>query len=253
MKLRVLIVDDEPVALHRLRRFLEKEPNLEVVAECGDGASALTALEELQVDVVFLDVQMPNMSGLDVVRTLGPERMPILVFVTAFDEFAVQAFEAEALDYLLKPFGEDRVRKAVARARACVAGIERRAFQRRLTGWVATASNHEPHRILVKQKDRLIVVNPHEIDWVEAEGDYVRLHVGPEAHFIRSTLAQMEEKLAPEGFVRIHRSRLVNFDRIKELRPIFQGESVVVLKSGTRLNASQGCLKQLQDRFDSIV
>jgi two-component system LytT family response regulator len=253
MKLRVLIVDDEPVARHRLRRFLEQEPNLEVVAECGDGATALEAIQTHPLDVVFLDVQMPNMNGLDVVRTIGPERMPVLVFVTAFDRFAVQAFEAQALDYLLKPFGEDRVRIAVARARGFLQGSERRAYQRRLSGWVAGAGNHESYRILVKQKDRLVVVKPGEIDWVEAEGDYVRLHAGPETHFVRSTLAQMEDKLAPEGFVRIHRSRLVNFDRIKEIRPVFQGESVVVLKSGIRLNASQGCLKQLQERFDSIV
>src|SRR5262245_16194132 len=175
MKLRVLIVDDEPVARQRLRRLLEKEPDLEVVAECEDGQSAIAAILEHELHVVFLDVQMPSMSGLDVVRTIGVERMPALVFVTAFDRFAVQAFEAQALDYLLKPFGEDGVRKAVARARGFLNVAERPAFQGRLSGWVASAARAESHRILVKQKDRLVVVNPNEIDWIEADGDYVRL------------------------------------------------------------------------------
>ena len=253
MKLRVLIVDDEPVARLRLRRFLEQEPDVAVVAESSDGASAVAAIRGNDLDVVFLDVQMPTMNGLEVVRAIGVERMPVLIFVTAFDKFALQAFDAQALDYLLKPFGEDRVRKALARARGYLDVNERRAFQRRLSGWIDNATNQDSHRILVKQKDRFVVVKPAEIDWVEAEGDYVRLHVGQVAHFVRCTLAHMEQRLAPEGFVRIHRSRLVNFDRIKELRPLFQGESVVVLKTGARLNASQGCLKSLQDRFDSIV
>jgi two-component system LytT family response regulator len=253
MKLRTLIVDDEPIARHRLRRFLEKEPDVAVIDECADGMSAVATLQARELDVVFLDVQMPNMSGLEVVRTIGAERMPVLIFVTAFDRFALQAFESQALDYLLKPFGEDRVRRALDRARKFLDGSERQAFQDRLSGWLASMPNREAQRILVKDKDRVIVLKPNEIDWVEAEGDYVRLHVGQEAHFVRSTMAHMQEKLSPEGFVRIHRSRLVNVDRIKELRPLFQGESVVVLKNGVRLNASQGCLKHLQARFDSGV
>jgi two-component system LytT family response regulator len=253
MKLRTLIVDDEPVARHRLRRFLEKVPDVAVIAECADGASAVVALQTHDLDVVFLDVQMPNMSGLEVTRTIGPERMPVLIFVTAFDRFALQAFEAQALDYLLKPFGEDRVRRALDRARKFLEGSEREAFRDRLKGWLASMPGQEPHSILVKERDRMIMLKPSEIDWVEAEGDYVRLHVGPEAYFIRSTMAHMQEKLASDGFVRIHRSRLVNFDRIKEFRPLFQGESVVVLKSGVRLNASHGCLKHLQARFESTA
>jgi two-component system LytT family response regulator len=251
MKLRTLIVDDEPVARHRLRRFLERVPDVAVIGECADGASAVSALQTHELDVVFLDVQMPNMSGLEVARTIGAEAMPVLIFVTAFDRFALQAFDAQALDYLLKPFGEDRVRRALERARKFLEGSERQAFRDRLKGWLDSMPRQEPHRILVKDRDRVIVLKPGEIDWVEADGDYVRLHVGQEAHFIRSTMTNMQEKLAPEGFIRIHRSRLVNFDRIKEFRPLFEGESVVVLKNGVRLNASQSCLKDLQTRFDS--
>jgi two-component system LytT family response regulator len=175
--------------------------------------------------------------------------MPPVIFVTAFDRFALQAFEAQALDYLLKPFGEERVRKALARVRTFLEGSARHDFQQRLTELLAATGNHKANCLLVKDKDRLLVLRPNEVDWVEADGDYVRLHAGPEAYFIRSTMTHMEERLASEGFVRIHRSRLVNLDRIKELRPLFQGESVVVLKSGARLNASHGCLKELQDRL----
>jgi two-component system LytT family response regulator len=253
MQLRVLIVDDEPVARHRLKRFLNKTADVTVVAECDDGASATAAIQEHDLDLVFLDVQMPKMSGLDVVRTIGSERMPAVIFVTAFDRFALQAFEAQALDYLLKPFGEERVRKALARARTFLSGSGKRILQDQLTALLSATETHKANCLLVKDKDRVLVLRPHEIDWVEADGDYVRLHVGQEAHFIRSTMTHMEERLASEGFVRIHRSRLVNLDRIKELRPLFQGDSIVVLKSGARLNASHGCLKHLQDRFDSAV
>jgi two-component system LytT family response regulator len=249
MQLRVLIVDDEPMARHRLRRFLQKAPEVTVVAECDDGACAVAAIQEHVLDVVFLDVQMPKLNGLDVVRTIGAEKMPAVIFVTAFDRFALQAFEAEALDYLLKPFGEERVRKALARVRTFLNGSARGDFQERLAGLLTATGNNKSNCLFVRDKDRVLVLKPSEIDWVEADGDYVRLHVGQEAHFIRSTMTHMEERLASEGFVRIHRSRLVNLDRIKELRPLFQGESVVVLKNGARLNASHGCLKELQNRF----
>jgi two-component system LytT family response regulator len=251
MQLRVLIADDEPMARHRLKRFLLKAADVTVVSECGDGASAVAAIREHDPDVVFLDVQMPKLNGFEVVRTIGAEQMPAVIFVTAFDRFAMQAFDAQALDYLLKPFGEERVRKALARLRTFLNGSTRREFQGRLTGLLTATGNNKANCLLVREKDRVLVLRPNEIDWVEADGDYVRLHVGQEAHFIRSTMTHMEERLASEGFVRIHRSRLVNLDRIKELRPVFQGESVVILKTGARLNASQGCLKELQDRFNA--
>ena len=249
MKLSVLVVDDEPVARHRLNRLLLKAGDVTVVGECEDGASAILAIQQQHPDVVFLDVQMPNVNGFEVVRAVGAERMPALIFVTAFDRFALQAFDAQAVDYLLKPFGEERVRRAVARARAFLEGNERRAFQERLAALLAKTTDSQAHCLLVKQGERLVPLKPREIDWVEAEGDYVRLHVGPEAYFVRSTMTQIEKRLTSEGFVRIHRSRLVNFDRIKELRPLSQAESVVVLKTGARLAASQSGLKNLQSRF----
>jgi two-component system, LytTR family, response regulator len=253
MTLRALIVDDEPIARQRLKRFLHEAADVTLVGECADGVSAVAAIQKHELDLVFLDVQMPHMNGFEVVRAIGAEHMPASIFVTAFDQFALQAFEAQALDYLLKPFGDDRVRKALARARTFLDGAEHRAFQGRLTGLLATAADDPRRCILVKVGDRVVILRPSEIDWVEAEGDYVRLHVGQDSHFVRSTLAHMEAKLATEGFVRIHRSRLVNFQRVKELRPFFQGESVVVLKTGARLPASQSCLKNLQARFGSLL
>ena len=252
MQLRALIIDDEPVARERLRRLLNKAGDVTVVAECADGMSAVSAIASHEPDIVFLDVQMPEMSGFEVVRAVGAERMPAVIFVTAFDRFALEAFEAQALDYLLKPFGEDRVRKALARARTFLSGTGKLTRQNQLAGLLGAPGNQQANCLLVKDGNRVLLVRPQEIDWVESDGDYVRLHVGSESHFIRSTMTQMEERLSGKGFVRIHRSRLVNVDRIKELRPLMQGESVVVLKSGERLNASHSCLKQFQDRFDAV-
>jgi two-component system LytT family response regulator len=252
MKLRALIVDDEAMACHRLKRFLQAAPGVEVIAECREGAAAVTMIQQRKPDLVFLDVQMPKMSGFEVLRAVGAERMPAVIFVTAFDRFALQAFEAQALDYLLKPFGEERVHKALERARTFLAGGARNAFQEQLAGLLdATTGNRQGACLLVRNGDRVVVLRPRDIEWIEADGDYVHLHAGTESHMLRSTLADIEQRLKPEGFVRIHRSRLVNFDRVKEFRAVFQGESIVVLKSGARLNASQSCLRELQERLST--
>src|SRR5258706_5094636 len=196
MQLRVLIVDDEPVARHRLKRLLRKVGDVTIVAECADGDSAAAAIQEHDLDLVFLDVQMPKMSGFDLVRTIGAERMPAIIFVTAFDRFAMQAFEAQALDYLLKPFGEERVRKTLKRARTFLEGGANQAFQEQLNGLLrATAGSQQASCLLVKGNERVLVLQPSEIDWVESEGDYVRLHAGQESHLHRSTLAEMEQRL----------------------------------------------------------
>jgi two-component system LytT family response regulator len=251
MPLRVLIADDEPLARQRLKRLLRKVGEVTVVAECADGDAAVAALREHEIDLVFLDVQMPKLNGFEVVRTIGAEQMPAVIFVTAFDRFALQAFEAQALDYLLKPFGEERVRQALKRARAFLDGEARRDFQEQLAGLLkASTATPQTSCLLVKGTERLIVLQPGEIDWIEADGDYVQLHVGSESHLHRCTLTEMEQRLKADGFVRIHRSRLVNLSRVKEFRPLFRGESVVVLRNGTQLNASQTCFKQLQDRLD---
>lgn len=221
MKLSVMIVDDEPTARRRLKRFLLAEPDVEVAAECSTGAAAVATLRERTVDAVFLDVQMPEMNGFDVLRVVGTDRLPLIVFVTAFDEFALQAFEAHAIDYLLKPFGEDRVRRALDRVRAFRAGRSEIGAQSGQLNELlqATSKEHRLSCLLVKRDDRVLVLQPPDIDWIEAVGDYVKLHVGAESHLTRATLAEMQQRLARDGFVRIHRSRLVNLERVRELRP----------------------------------
>jgi len=249
MKLRTITVDDERVALRRLARLLARSEAVEIVAECADGPSAVAAVRQHQPDVLFLDVQMPGMTGFEVLRALKGSRMPVVIFVTAYDEFALQAFEARALDYLLKPFGEARVAQALDRARSCIRGdTARDEHAARLAELLAAARRKPPQaRLLVKRDDRVLVLQPEEIDWVESDGDYVRIHTGNDTHFTRMKLAEIERRLAPEGFVRIHRCRIVNLARVKEFRPLSRGASVVVMKSGARLDASYAHLKEMQD------
>jgi two-component system LytT family response regulator len=250
MTIRTLIVDDEPLARQRLNRFLQAASDIEVLTECGDGNAAVAAIEEHTPDLVFLDVQMPNMSGFDVLNAVGVERMPIVIFVTAFDTFALQAFEAQAVDYLLKPFGSERVEKSLERARTFLEGGAKRTFQEHLAGLLrVTDTSRDTACLLVRNGDRVLVLGPAEIDWVEAYGDYVRLHVGSQAHLLRSTLTEIEQRLKPEGFARIHRSRLVSLDRIREFITVSPTELLVVLKDGVQLNASPTYLKDLQRRL----
>lgn len=254
MSLRVLIVDDEPLARQRLRRLLRCEAGIDVLAECGDGSAALLAIEEHQPDLIFLDVQMPEMSGFEVLAAVAPPaRMPAVIFVTAYDRFALQAFEAQAVDYLLKPFGEERVRQALERVRRFLAGQTQQLLQDQITGLLrATAATRGSPCVLVRQRGRVLVLRPAEIDWIEAYGDYVRLHVGQQEHLLRATLTDMEQRLGSHGFVRIHRSRVVNWDRVRELIVEGEGDCAVVLKDGARLNASHTCLKELQQRLEVI-
>ena len=248
MKLRTITVDDERVALRRLGRLLARSDDVEIVAECSDGPAAVAAVRQHQPDVLFLDVQMPGMTGFEVLRALKGSRLPVVIFVTAYDEFALQAFEARALDYLLKPFGEARVEQALERARTSIRGDTARSeHTARLAELLAAARRRTPQAcLLVKRDDRVLVLQPEEIDWVESDGDYVRIHAGSDTHFTRMKLAEIERRLAPEGFVRIHRCRIVNLARVKEFRPLSHGASVVVMKSGARLDASYAHLKEMQ-------
>jgi len=249
LKLRTITVDDEPVALRRITRLLARADDVEIIATCKDGPSAVKAVREHHPDVLFLDVQMPGMSGFEVLEALQDVTMPIVIFVTAYDEFALRAFDARALDYVVKPFGEARVEQALERARICVRGdAARNEHLARLAELLGPGRRRsDPSGLLVKRDDRVIVLQPGEIDWIESDGDYVRIHAANETHFTRMKLAELERRLMPEGFVRIHRSRLVNFSRVKEFRPVSRGPSVVVMKSGVKLDASYACLKQVQE------
>ena len=251
MTLSVLIVDDEPLARQRLQRMLRGEPGLRLLQPCADGHAAVAAIHEHHPDLLFLDVQMPGMNGFEVLAAVGPKNMPVVIFVTAHDRFALQAFEAEALDYLLKPFGAERVQKALARARDFLAGGTRRELEQQYASLLRVTGARDDTCVLVKKRERVIVLRPEEIDFIEAYGDYVRLRVGQESHLLRGTLGDMERRLKGSGFVRIHRSRLVNWQRVREFTADREHDPVVVLRSGMRLDASPAYLRQLQQRLES--
>ena len=260
MKIRTLIVDDEPLARRRVRQLAAEEPDLDFIGECGDGAEALEAIAKHAPDLVFLDVNMPGLDGIGVAGKLPRERAPIIIFTTAYDQHAVRAFEARALDYLLKPLTAERFRAAVGRAREHLE--QRRAGEaaRGLLDLLAARQGGAAHsssassapsatsgaadvyltRLTIKTDDRLVVLRTEDIDSIEAAGNYVSVHAGKESHILRDTLANLESQLSPEKFLRISRATIVNLDRVKELQPGFKGEHVVVLRDGRKLAMTRG-------------
>jgi two-component system LytT family response regulator len=248
---RVVIADDEPLARERLRTLLAGEDWLEVIAECQNGLDAAECILQRQPDLVFLDVQMPGATGFDVIEAVGPERMPLVVFVTAFDKYALRAFDVHALDYLLKPFDRERFQQALRRARQ---QLERRSpadLERRLLELVQDlrGPSQRLERFVIKSGGRVFFIRADEIDWIEAAGNYVKLHAGADAHLFRETMNAIEARLDPDVFYRIHRSHIINIERVKELQPWFNGEYVVILKNGTRLTLSRGYREKLQERI----
>ncbi len=241
MKIRALIVDDEPPARELIATLLREEPDVEVVGECANGRSALTAIERLSPDLVFLDVQMPGLDGFGVLAELPMERWPLIVFVTAYDKHAVRAFEVHALDYLLKPFEYDRLRHAVKRARAELQQSDDTLRQTRLLALLEDIQQRSENwdRLAVRDSRRVAFFKPEEIDWIEADGNYLRLHVGGKSHLLRQTMNTAEARLASKKFLRITRSTLVNLERVKEWQPLFHGDSLLTLTDGTRLTVSR--------------
>lgn len=250
MILRVLIVDDEPPARRKIRRFLDKESDVEVVGEAGNGERALRAIRELEPDLVFLDIQMQHLDGFDVVDQINLDTPPVFIFITAYDQYAVRAFEAAALDYLLKPFVEERFYMALDRARARLQTRHLTTYSNQLLALLQDRQPAPPPssvppkpreygRLVLKTGSRLVFLDASEIDWVEAQGVYVQLHVGAKTHLLRESLTNVEHRLDPQQFIRIHRSTLVNLDRIKEIIPHLNGGSIVVLDDGRRLKMSR--------------
>jgi two-component system LytT family response regulator len=242
MTIRAVIVDDEPLARERIRSLVGQEPDVEVVGEAGDGRAAVELIRREKPDLVFLDVQMPGLDGFGVLQALEGAVPPAVVFVTAYDQYALQAFDVHALDYLLKPFNSRRFKKAMQRARTELARDSAPEVHERLLSLLEglRADRRAPERIVLKSAGRVSFLKVDEVDWVEAEGNYVRLHVGPTSHLLRETMKNIEGRLDPDRFIRIHRSTIVNTDRIKELHPLFHGEYAVILRDGTRLTASRG-------------
>ncbi|HEX5724930.1 MAG TPA: LytTR family DNA-binding domain-containing protein [Longimicrobiaceae bacterium] len=261
MSVRVVVVDDEPLARRRVLRLLREEGDgVEVAAVCSNGVEAVEAIRATRPDLVFLDVQMPEMDGFGVLEALGPD-IPGVIFVTAYDQYALRAFEVHALDYLLKPFDVERFRRAFERGRTQLQrrasgqqrivalleqlAAERRELERRLPG------AREPQHlewVMVKVRGRLELVKTAELDWIEAEGNYVRLHAGKGSYLIREKISTLEERLDPEAFVRVHRSTIVNLNRVRELRPLPSGDYTVTLTDGTELKLSRGYRHRLAER-----
>ena len=263
MALKVLVVDDDKYARASLRTFLSAEPDVEVVAECLNGREALEVLAgDGEVDVVFLDVDMPEMDGFGLLEALGGARVPAVVFVTAHEHYAIRAFEVHAQDYLVKPYTRERFRQALARARAeaeergeqsrgerMQAMLEElREEQRGLERLLAGGTPYL-ERMMVKTPQKVLLLPVEEIDWVEAEGNYVRLHAGKESYLVRWKIGALEARLDPRRFARIHRSHVVNLDRVKELRPWFAGDFIVALKDGTELKLSRSYRTALEERL----
>jgi two-component system LytT family response regulator len=250
-KIKALIVDDEPLARERLASLLSAEPDIEIVGQCRDGEEAVMAIEDHSPNLVFLDVQMPQKNGFEVIEAVGTDKMPLVIFVTAYDQHALRAFQVRALDYLLKPFDRERFSAALQRARTQIERDETGDLGRRLMALVKDLRKDQPRaeRLVVKSGGRLFFLRADEIDWVEAAGNYVRLHVGTTAHLLRETMNAIEGRLDPEKFFRIHRSRIVNMERIQELQPWLNGEYSVLLRTGTRLTLSRGYLEKLKDRL----
>lgn len=241
-RITALIVDDEPLARKFLRRMLEKHSSVEIVAECGNGREAVTSILEVKPHLVFLDVQMPEMDGFETLETLGAEALPQIVFVTAYEQYAIRAFEIHALDYLLKPFDQPRFDKAMARVEEKVADREQaRTEQQQIAALLENVARKSPYleRLVVKTGGRIIFLKTAEVNWIQADDKYAHLHTGGKSHLVRQTLGALEAQLDPQKFVRIHRSAIVNIERIKELQPMFAGDHTVVLENDTRLTLSR--------------
>jgi two-component system, LytTR family, response regulator len=253
VRIRALIVDDEAPARSRIRQLLKNEAGFEIVADCSNGRQAVETIRRERPDLVFLDVQMPGLTGLEVCETLSADNvaLPLVIFVTAYDQYALKAFDVHAIDYLLKPFDRERFQKALGHVREQLTRLKVGASDPRLNALLEDlrAGAKKTDRLVFKENGRVIFLQTQTIDWIEADGNYIRLHAGSESHYVRETLAGMEAQLPSDGFMRISRSLLVNLDRIKELQPLFYGDYVVILRDGSKLNMS----RNYRDRLESIL
>jgi two-component system LytT family response regulator len=248
-KIRALVVDDEPLARRRIRKLLARDNEVEVIGDCANGYEAIDAISRQSPNLVFLDVQMPEVDGFAVLEQIDKNAVPFVIFVTAYDQYALKAFEVSAVDYLLKPFDRKRFEQALQRAKTRLSTEQGSELNQQTLALLqelkARSQHHE--RLLIKSGGRAFFLKTDEIDWIAAEGKYVRLHVGNESHLVREGIAVIERQLDPRKFLRVHRSHIVNIDRVKELQPWFNHEYRVVLHDGTKLILSRSCRKKLTD------
>jgi len=253
--IRVLIVDDEPLAREMLREMLEADQDVEIVRERSNGREAVEAIRVHSPDLLFLDVQMPEVGGFEVLEALGTGPMPHVIFVTAYDQYAVRAFEVHALDYLLKPFDRERFDISWQRAKAQIVRDKDGGRDQRILALLEelkAGSSRYLERLVIKSGGRIYFLETNEIDWIEAEGNYVSVHSGKKSHLLRETISSLESQLDPRKFLRIHRSSIVRIDRIKELQPWFHGEYHVILQNGTQLMLSRNYREKLQEALGKL-
>jgi len=252
-KIRTLIVDDEPLARERIVDMLVGDAEVAIIGECGDGLAAVAAVEAHKPDLVFLDVQMPELDGFGVLEAI--EQTPVIVFVTAYDQYALRAFEVHALDYLLKPFDRERFDKALRRAKRQIERERAGTMNRELAALLADLkSRPKPlERLVIKAGGRVFFLRVDEIDWIEAAANYVKLHAGGEAHLLRETINGLAAKLDPDKFLRVHRSIIVNLERIKEMQPWFHGDYVIIMQDGAQLTSSRNYREQLRKLLSKSV
>jgi two-component system LytT family response regulator len=259
--IRVIVADDEAVARRRIARLLREQPGVMVIAECTGGLEAVNRVTVEQPDLVFLDVQMPDLNGIETVNRIGVERMPPVVFVTAYDQYAIKAFELNAVDYLLKPYDTERVQQALDRARKRIADADSASRARDLRNVVqvlmaekrdaesAVQGQGGIDRIAIKVDGTLRIVRVPDIDWFETDGNYVRVHIGKVSHPVRGTIAELEKQLHPGKFARIHRRHIVNLDRVAEVQPWLAGDAIIILRDGTKLRVSRTHRANFQSRL----
>jgi len=247
--IRTLIIDDESLARERIRNMLGSDPQIDVVADCANGHDAIEAIQRYSPDLVFLDVEMPGIDGFGVIEALPPGRIPTIIFVTAYDQYAVRAFDVYALDYLLKPFDQERFDKAVSRAKVQISSQRNDSLSERILSALEEIKTRPVHleRLVIKMNGHVFFIKAEEIDWLEAEGNYVRLHAGKESYLLRDTISALESQLDPKKFIRVHRSAIVNIDRITELQPWFHGEYRIILSEGVQLTLSRTYREKLHE------
>ena len=249
--IRVCIVDDEPIACRRIQRLLKDDTSIEIVKICNNGEHATEAIRKLSPDLIFLDIQMPGMDGFEVLKSLQNENMPHVIFVTAYDRYAIQAFEVHALDYLLKPFDTERFEEALSRAKTQIEQDRNRTLNKGLFALLEEMKTPPRYleRLVIKASGRVFFLKTEEIDWIEAQGKYVSIHAGKEEHLVREGMNTLENELDPRKFVRIHKSTIVNVDRIQQLQTWFHGDYRVILHNGTTLTLS----RRYRQRLDELL
>lgn len=253
--MEVILADDEALAREKLRLMLNWETDVRVMAECQDGMETLRALEVYKPDLLLLDIRMPGLDGFDVLGKIPIQKVPIIIFTTAYDQHAVKAFEAQALDYLLKPFDQERLHQALNRARAELLKATDRETTKRILRFLSTGGTQSAtdRRLIIKSGGRVVFLSFDEIDWVEAAANYVRIYVGRQSYVLRRGIGEIADKLDPLQFIRIHRSAIVNVQKIKELQPVNSGEYIVVLKDGKELSCSRGYRSGLQELIEKTL